>query len=227
MKIKYIVPNFFTACSLISGIFALKFAFQNDFIKSGWLVAVSIVCDGLDGKLARLLDASSPFGKFFDTISDFFVFGIVPAVLAYMCELHKLKYWGVIIIVIYVFCGAFRLSRFMKKSVRSTKKKAFTGLPIPAAAGLVASFMIFNFSLWQQIFSPILFGFVILATSFLMVSQIQYFSFELKKIKSPFLPVILLLVALGITIIYPSYIYFLSILIYTLYGIIANFITDK
>ncbi|MFC1887474.1 CDP-diacylglycerol--serine O-phosphatidyltransferase [Candidatus Cloacimonadota bacterium] len=223
MKFKYLVPNFFTACSLVSGIFALKYAFQADYNISGWLIAVSIVCDGLDGKLARVLDAASNFGRYFDTISDFFAFGIVPAVLAYVTVLHNYKIVGVIITMIYTVCGALRLTRFMRKSTNAKEKNPFTGLPIPAAAGIVSSFLIFNYTLWQGLRSPLLFALIMLFSAFLMISKIKYVSFDIKILNHNFMLIILFIIGLALSIFYPHYIYFLSFLIYILHGLIINF----
>ena len=65
-------------------------------------------CDGLDGKFARLLNASSKFGMQFDTLSDFVAFGVVPAFMAYKASLYSFGIVGVSISVFYVLCGGFR-----------------------------------------------------------------------------------------------------------------------
>jgi CDP-diacylglycerol--serine O-phosphatidyltransferase len=223
MKLKYLVPNFFTACSFISAVFALIYAIQNDFLVTGWLIAVSIICDGLDGKLARLLNASTEFGRIFDTLSDFFAFGIVPAVLAYICVLQKFAIGGIIAALIFILGGAYRLTRFMRKATDPRKKKPFTGLPIPAAAGFIASFLILNYHLWQKVKSPIAFLALMLFTSFLMVSKIRYYSFELNYHKHRFFLTISILCALILFIFYPYYTYFLIILLYIFHGLIIHF----
>jgi CDP-diacylglycerol---serine O-phosphatidyltransferase len=226
MKIKYLVPNFFTACSFVVAVFAFKSILQQDYITSGWLIAVSLICDGLDGKLARLLDASSTFGRIFDTISDFFAFGIVPAVLAYISVLHKFKIAGMIIVMVYVFCGAYRLTRFMRKTAGTKEKKPFTGLPIPAAAGLIASFIVYNYRLGGDVRSPVLFAIIILFSAFLMISQIQYLPVDLKfyKLNSKIIFLVIVLISgLVLFILYPHFVFFLTILIYVIYGIILNF----
>ena len=226
MKLKYLVPNFFTACSFISAIFALKHTLNHEFITSGWLIAFSLVCDGLDGKLARLLNASSSFGRIFDTISDFFAFGIVPAVLAYVSVLYKFKIAGIIIVMLYAFCGAFRLTRFMRKTSGSKKKKPFTGLPIPAAAGVIASFIIYNYCLGGNVKSPILFALIMLFTSFLMISKLKYLPIDIKIIKlnrDNLLLAALLIAGLILFIIYPHFVFFICTVIYIIYGLILNF----
>jgi len=228
IKFKYFVPNLFTALSLISGIFALKFSLQSDLIIASWLVAVSMFCDGLDGKLARLLNASSRFGSIFDTISDFFAFGIVPAIIAYIAVMHQFKIWGLLVTLIYITCGALRLTRFMQKTVTISEKKPFIGLPIPAAAGMIASYVIFNYYLWGNIKFPISFPVIILLISFLMISRIQYLPIEKKDMKvtgKMKLFYLLALVSLMLTIKYYYLIFILWILIYVLYGLVRNLVS--
>ncbi len=227
MKLKYLIPNFFTACSLVSGIFALKFTLQHQFLIAGWLIAVSIVCDGLDGKLARMLNASSKFGRIFDTVSDFFAFGIVPAVLAYICVLQKYAAGGIIIAMIYVLGGAFRLTRFMRKTTVSEEKQPFTGLPIPAAAGLLASFLLFQLHLFREVKSPVFTLILTLLISFLMVSHIEYVSLDPKAYKNKLVLIFCFIAGAVLFILYPYYIYFIFILLYILSGLFSNFLSSK
>lgn len=227
MKLKYLVPNFFTACSLISAIFALHYAWQHNFLVTGWLIAVSIVCDGLDGKLARLLNASTEFGRIFDTISDFFAFGIVPAILAYICVLQKFAIGGMVIALIFIICGAYRLTRFMRKTSDLQKKKPFTGLPIPGAAGFIASFLILNYHFWEKVKSPTFFLVLMLFTSFLMISKIEYKTFDLNYHKYKFHIILGLLCALVIFLLYPCYTYFFITLFYMLHGPVIHYRTFR
>jgi len=87
MKIKYIFPTMITASSLIFGLIAMNAASESNFVMASWLIALSILCDGLDGKVARLLNASTKFGAELDTLSDFVVFGVVPGFIAYKSAL--------------------------------------------------------------------------------------------------------------------------------------------
>jgi CDP-diacylglycerol---serine O-phosphatidyltransferase len=224
MKIKYLVPNFFTACSLISGVFALKYALGEEYIVSGWLIAVSIICDGMDGKLARILNASSRFGRYFDTISDFFAFGIVPATLVYKTVMHQYNLWGIIIVIFYVLCGAFRLTRFMRETSSSEKKNPFTGLPIPAAAGVTSALILFFYYIWTEITIPGLFIFIIPVISCLMISQIRYVAIDKKYFpfnKKIIIPGLVISIILAYK--FHFIIFFIGNLIYLFYGLFKHY----
>jgi len=226
IKLKYLVPNLFTSLSLISGIFAVKFSLQSDFITACWLIAFSMFCDGLDGKLARLLDAASRIGSIFDTISDFITFGIVPAVIAYIAVLHKFKVWGILIALLYITCGALRLTRFMMKTVTVKEKKPFIGLPIPAAAGMIASFTIFNFSIWGKFKYPVSLPILMLFISFLMISRIQYLPVEKKDFKITFGTKLFFLAVIASMVLFVKYHFIIFILwsaAYIVFGLLRHF----
>ena len=153
-KYKFLIPNAFTAFSLTSGLIALHLIYEGNFVIASWLIALAMVFDGLDGKLARLLNACTKFGAMFDTLSDYVTFGVVPAFLAYKVALHQFGVWGIIFSIFYVFAGGYRLVRFTLDNKNPGIKKPFTGLPIPAAAGLIVSFVIYNFYIWDKIQFP-------------------------------------------------------------------------
>ncbi|MCK4695617.1 MAG: CDP-diacylglycerol--serine O-phosphatidyltransferase [Candidatus Cloacimonetes bacterium] len=223
---KILIPNLFTAFSLISGLFALQFTFEREFVIASWLIALSMLCDGLDGKLARYLNASSRFGALFDTLSDFVAFGVVPGFLAYKAGLYKIQYWGAIIAIFYVFSGGYRLIRFILKDNKKELKKSFIGLPIPAAAGLIASFIIFNFYYFKDILSPELFIIIVFFSSILMVSKIEYLKIEkrTKLSKESKFFILLALLSIIAALKYSFLVFGGWILIYTLYGILRQII---
>ena len=222
---KILIPNFFTGLSLVSGLFALYFIDEERFILAAWLIAFAMFCDWADGKLARLLNAESKFGATFDTLSDFVVFGVTPALLAYKITLYKLNIWGVIIALFYVFSGSYRLVRFSHKK-KISGKHTFTGLPIPAGAGLVCSFIIFNLYTYEHIASIELFVLIIFISSVLMISTIEYLPIEKKtKLTNESKFFILLAVISAVLSFKFSYIIFVGwIFLYVLYGIIRQII---
>jgi CDP-diacylglycerol--serine O-phosphatidyltransferase len=162
----------------------------------GW----AIVADGLDGRIARLTNTASPFGRELDSLADVVTFGVAPAVLAYV--------WGVRAIVepasttpqitqlihalpwiltfLYVICGAARLARFNIDTVKPTSdKRFFVGMPIPAAAGFVAAVVHYYkepITAWQLSAVWLLaVGFL----GFLMVSRMRYWSFKKLDLRKP------------------------------------------
>ena len=226
-KIKYIIPNLFTGLSLISGLVALNIIFeQKNFVIASWLIAFSMFCDGLDGKIARLLNATSKFGMFFDTLSDFFAFGIVPAYLSFKIYLHKLGIFGVTLSVFYVIAGGYRLVRYMLKNKNSIEKKSFTGLPIPAAASFIASFILINYAIWHRLEYPKFFVGVVLFSAVLMVSKIEYIAIEKKKklTKETKIFLILFILSFFIFLKYSYIVFALWIVFYIIYGLIRHLI---
>lgn len=226
-KVKYLIPNLFTGLSLISGLVALNIIFeQRNFVTASWLIAFSMLCDGLDGKIARLLNATSKFGMLFDTLSDFFAFGIVPAYLSFKIYLHELGIFGVILALFYVIAGGYRLVRYMMKNKNSTEKKSFTGLPIPAAASFIASFVLINYALWHHLEYPKFFVAVVFFSAILMVSKIKYNAIEKKKKLTKQTKIYLIIFVLSFVIFLKySYIVFaLWIIFYILYGLVRHII---
>lgn len=166
-----------TASSLIFGLIAMNAASESNFVMASWLIALSILCDGLDGKVARLLNASTKFGAELDTLSDFVVFGVVPGFIAYKSALYHYGYLGGAISIIYVLSGAYRLVRFNLKNISLSDKKPFEGLPIPTGAALIVSFIIlfekYNTHLSFIPFIPAIFAITLIA-SFLMTSRLEF-----------------------------------------------------
>ncbi len=223
---KYIVPNLFTSLSLITAIIALKLILKDQVVSASWLIALSMLFDGLDGKLARLLNACSKFGACYDSIADFIAFGIIPGILAYQVGLYKLGFIGVLLSSFFVFSGAYRLIRFTRKNINELGKQNFTGLPIPAAAGLIAAYVIINFYYWQEIFSVDLFALTVLITAVLMISKIEYIAIEKKKkfTRETKFFVVLACISVVIAIKFSYLIFGVWILIYIMYGLVRQLI---
>lgn len=225
-KYRVLIPNFFTALSLILGLVALQLIFDGTFVTAAWLIGISMLCDFLDGKLARLLNAQTKFGALFDTLSDFVSFGVVPGFLAYKIALFNYSLLGIIVSLFYVFSGGYRLVRFTLETPESKTKHPFIGLPIPAAAGLISSFVLFNIYLWDNIVSIQLLLLITFISSILMISKIEYLPLEKgKKIsKETILFISLFLLSAIAAFRYPYVIFVLWILIYIFYGIIRHII---
>jgi len=223
-KYRFIIPNLFTLFSLITAIFSLTLILKDQFVAGSWLIALSMFFDGLDGKLARCLNASSKFGAMFDSVADFVAFGIVPAILAYRVVLHQLGFTGILLSSFFIGAGAFRLVRFTLQNLDVGVKHNFIGLPIPAAACLISAYIIFNYYKWQMVLSVDLFAITIFLASVLMVSKIEYIALEKKKklTKESRLFIVLALISAIIAFKFSYLIFGAWILIYILYGIIRQ-----
>jgi CDP-diacylglycerol---serine O-phosphatidyltransferase len=139
-RLKYLIPNAVTVANIVLGFLAIVAAAEGAYERGAYLLFGAAMCDMLDGRLARLLNASSKFGMELDSLSDMVSFGIAPAVLVYLAVLRDLGTLGAVIASSYLICGALRLARFNLDDGPLTKI-TFQGLPIPVAAGYLISFI--------------------------------------------------------------------------------------
>ena len=174
----YILPNLITTGSLFSGFLGILWAIAGEYEMVAIAILVSCVLDGLDGKVARLTGTSSDFGVQFDSLCDLVAFGVTPAILVYQWELSRFGHLGLMASFLLVACGALRLARF--NVYQSGQRDSFTGLPIPAAGGTVASLVLFT-QFFDMSMAFWLIGPMTLALAFLMVSQVRYPKDRLKK----------------------------------------------
>ncbi len=160
-----VIPNLFTLANLFFGIMSLIFTMENKFHFAAYTILFSVVMDGMDGRVARRLEASSTFGKELDSLSDLVSFGVAPAILIYAAFMdNRYGYVGLAIAVAFALCGAVRLARFNVLNITTH----FVGVPITVAGGLLGLFALMNHVL-PPLFYPI--STVILAL--LMVSTIK------------------------------------------------------
>jgi len=174
----YVLPSFLTSLSMLAGFYSIVATLNGDFVNAAWAILVSGIFDGLDGRVARITHSTTRFGVEYDSLSDLAAFGIAPGVLMYWWALKPLGRLGWLAGFLYVACGAIRLARF-NVQINTVESKYFQGLPIPAAAGLVATVIIFltNFEIEpQSVQIPLLLISYLLAA--LMVSTVKYNSFK-------------------------------------------------
>lgn len=126
--------NILTFLNLTLGCLSIIFAFENRFFLAAILILVGTLLDRCDGKVARKLEATSIFGEELDSLADLITFGLAPSLLLWAIQLHKLHILGMIVCIIYILAGAFRLARFNS----SEKNGIFIGVPITIAGGLLA-----------------------------------------------------------------------------------------
>ncbi|EAK0950568.1 CDP-diacylglycerol--serine O-phosphatidyltransferase [Campylobacter lari] len=225
-KLIYILPNLFTAASIFLGIISVIASINQNFDKALIYIILSLICDGLDGRIARATNSTSKFGVEFDSLADLIAFGVAPAMFFYMSIGYEYDRFGSLIAGLFVVFGAIRLARF-NVTTGTYEPSVFIGLPIPTAAVVsalwVSAYLYYDF---LRDFSLMIVCIQMLL-AFLMVSNIRYPSFKKIDLKrANVLKVLILLVVLFSML----YLYFLeSALIvaslYVLYGIIRSFFT--
>ncbi|MDO7908378.1 CDP-diacylglycerol--serine O-phosphatidyltransferase [Paenibacillus sp. JX-17] len=214
------IPNLFTLGNLFLGMVAILMAFDGKYSLAAIMVIVAMLLDGLDGRVARALNAQSEFGKELDSLSDVISFGVAPALIMFIVSFHDLNQalaWTVT--GIFPMFGALRLARF---NVISGTPGYFTGLPIPAAGGVLATLSLFH----KDVSAP----YMVIATlllSYLMVSSMKYPNF--KKVGLPkkaiWIAPIVVLVAVLLAVAFPdqlSKMIFIPLGLYALYGMKQN-----
>lgn len=167
------IPSLFTVVNLFLGVISIILAFNDQANSAALLVIIAMLLDGLDGRVARALNAQSEFGKELDSLSDVISFGVAPAFIMYQAAFQDhvssdALAW--IVTAIFPTCGALRLARF---NVIAGIPGYFIGLPIPAAGGVLATLALFHgeLNVYLLLFST-------LALSFLMVSNMKYPNFK-------------------------------------------------
>jgi CDP-diacylglycerol--serine O-phosphatidyltransferase len=186
-SVNRLVPNILTLLALCAGMTAIRFALNGNFQAAVCAIIVAGVLDGLDGRVARLLKATSQFGAELDSLSDFVSFGVAPAAIMYLWTMSALHSVGWAIVLFYAVCCALRLARFNTQLVAEPSPQAagyFTGVPAPGGAGLVLMPMYASFEWGDWIArSPYLGAVWIGGIAFLMVSTLPTLS--LKKFRVP------------------------------------------
>ncbi len=173
----YILPNMMTIGNLFCGFISIISTFKGDFKTAALAIVVASIFDTLDGRLARLTRATSKFGAELDSLCDLVSFGVAPGMLMYQWALNPFGRLGLMAAFLFAACGALRLARF-NVQVGVVEKNYFQGLPIPMAAGIVASsYLAFDDMSWEPSGSiPLLCMTILLA--FVMVSNFRYRSFK-------------------------------------------------
>ena len=179
----YLLPNLFTTGVLFSGFYAIVAASDGNFDRAGIAVFIALVCDGLDGRIARWTNTQSEFGKEFDSLSDMVAFGLAPAIVAYQWGVaHIAEYgriwgrFGWLATFFYAVCVAFRLARFNTRTTVAPKGY-FEGLPSPSGAALLAGFVWMMNDLGRQGLWALIAAFAVaFAAGLLMVSRAPYLS---------------------------------------------------
>ena len=193
MSIKKHIPNTITCFNLLSGCLSILFTCENRILWASGMIFVAAVFDFFDGFAARLLNAKSPIGGELDSLSDVVSFGVAPSfiIVWFLSEtgvewwIHNVNVFPMLAFVLAIF-AALRLAKFNIDTRQST---SFIGLPVPAVGLFVASlpFLIFKLShgsaLYKFIINPYFLLGIVVIFSWLMVSEVPFFSFKIKNLK--------------------------------------------
>ena len=176
-RYRILAPSAVTSANIAAGFMAMVAAADGRYELSVYLLVVAILCDVLDGTIARLLGATSEFGQEMDSFSDAISFGVAPAFLIYLAVLRPLGFWGLIVCLVYLLAGVTRLTRFVLTNDAHGKELRTTGAPIPAAASYLMAAVLMRDSMSIQAVAL-----VVLLMAVLMVSRIRLPSLKGKNI---------------------------------------------
>lgn len=178
-KRRFLVPNAVTLANMFCGFLTIIYASSGRFDKAAIAIGFAILLDGLDGRVARRLNATSKFGVEFDSFSDLVSFGIGPAILMYnWCFRAQADEIGVLITFVYALCAASRLARF---NISDPNPKGFTGMPTPGAAGMVAAVVNIMPTAVPDRQLALFGAALMLVLAYLMVSKIGFFKLKLHR----------------------------------------------
>ena len=223
----YLLPNLFTLCNLFAGFYAIVQGMNHHFERAAIAIFVAMILDSLDGRVARLTRTQSAFGAEFDSLTDMVSFGAAPALVMYewaLRDMAQLAGWlgrlGWVAAFVYCAGAALRLARF-NTQLSVADKRWFTGLPSPAAAGLVAG-MIWAFSDHEVHGGDVMWlAFAVtLYAGGTMVSNVRFYSGKDINLRRsvPFWVVLLVALALLLISIEPSHVLWGVMLVYGLSG---------
>ncbi len=220
----YLLPNLFTSAALFSGFYAIVSSMNGRFEAAAIAIFVSMVLDGLDGRVARMTNTQSKFGAEYDSLADMVSFGVAPALVMFSWALSDLGKLGWAMSFIYVACAALRLARF-NTQIDTADKNFFTGLASPAAAAVVAGvvwvcfewgYVASDLPTWLAVFA----GLITAAMGILMVSNVPYHSFKGFDLKGrvPFVMIIAVILLFGVVMLDPARILLIGFFAYALSG---------
>jgi CDP-diacylglycerol--serine O-phosphatidyltransferase len=221
----YIVPNLFTSGNLFCGVFAIISVFNAEYVVASVAVLIAAIFDSLDGKMARFTKTTSRFGVEYDSLADLVSFGVAPGLLIYSWALSSYGRLGWIAVFLFIVCGALRLARF-NVQVGTVESSHFVGLPIPAAASLISTMVMFDSYILHVggEIKPVLILSVTYVLAFLMVSNIRYRSFKNLNLRDrkPFSALIGIILFIIVLSTYPQITLFFVFALYALSGVMER-----
>ena len=228
----YLLPNILTTASLFAGFYSIVQAMNGSYDHAALAIFIALILDGLDGRVARLTNTQSSFGAEYDSLSDMVSFGVAPGLIVYVWALQPLGKLGWIAAFIYCTCAAFRLARFNVK-LDIDNKQFFFGLPSPAAAALIASFIWISYDngisgneIFLGFFQMQWFAFLLTIFAALsMVTDLRYYSGKDINLRNsqPFIAILVIVMIFGLISHNPAEIIFIILMAYALSGYVVFF----
>ncbi|MFN7903726.1 MAG: CDP-diacylglycerol--serine O-phosphatidyltransferase [Pseudobdellovibrionaceae bacterium] len=218
----YVLPNLVTTANIFCGFYAVIHAIKGNYLIAAYAIVAASVFDQLDGRLARMTRSTSKFGAEYDSLCDLLSFGLAPSLLLYLWALQPFGRLGWVACFLFVTCGALRLARFNVQA-NVVEKNHFQGLPIPMAAGIVASSVLAYEELQVYGYQPngsIGLLVMTIGLALVMVSNFPYRNFkdlELKQ-RMPFHYLVIGLGGIGVIALWPELMLFVFFLSYALIG---------
>ncbi|MDG2140502.1 MAG: CDP-diacylglycerol--serine O-phosphatidyltransferase [Gammaproteobacteria bacterium] len=195
----YLLPNLFTLAALFSGFYGIIAGMSGNFNEAGWAIFIAGICDGLDGRIARLTNTQSAFGAEFDSLSDMVSFGMAPALIIFTYALAPLGQIGWAASFMFMSCAALRLARY-NVQLGTVNKRFFLGLQSPVAAGVVIGIPWVGFHYGVEITQGVSYAsaFLTVLAGLFMISNYKYFSFKELNFKGtvPYMVFVLTIVLL-------------------------------
>jgi CDP-diacylglycerol--serine O-phosphatidyltransferase len=197
--LRTILPNAITALALCSGLFGIRFGISGDFESAAKAIGLAAILDGLDGRIARLINGQSRFGAELDSLSDVTAFGVAPAIIMYQWVLQPLSEnwvmhhfwvkWGWLFLLAHAACCALRLARFNANiDVKDQPHKSagyLTGVPAPAGAGLLFLPLFLDLATGESLFrEPWIVAPWAAVVALLMISSVATFSWNSLRLRS-------------------------------------------
>jgi CDP-diacylglycerol--serine O-phosphatidyltransferase len=219
-----LLPTSLTLCSMFFGFYSILASLKGNYIHAAWAIMIATIFDGLDGWVARLTHTTTKFGIELDSLSDLVAFGVAPAVMLYKWGLFLFGRIGWAAAFLFMVCGALRLARY-NIQMGSTESKAFTGMPIPGAAAVVATLVIFYHEMWE--ITPDKNYFILLLAVFLSVLMVSTLRFHGAKElnlgkRKPFSILVGIVIVFAFVVVHPQIALFLFAMLYLIGGIIEN-----
>ncbi len=245
----YILPSLFTAGTIAAGFYAIVQSLQGSplephhFDNAALVIGLAIPFDGLDGRIARMTNTASDFGRELDSLADVITFGVAPSILAYTWGFrmlpptmdpvlrHQLMQIGAVVCFLFLICGACRLARFNTSADAQPKnpgrpdRKYFVGMPIPAAAGVIAACV--HYFLGTPVFSgtvAIVWIVLIGLVGFLMVSTWRFWSGKEITLtgRHPFQLLVLIGAVVSVLLLFSQVLLFMIAMGYMFSGLLAR-----